>query len=320
MIDPRLVTLRLFAECGTVTATAQRSGYSPSAVSAQLRELQKTLGMRLVTKEGRGLRLTSMGRSLVAHTDGLVRQWEAIKADVLGGGEQAPTDFGLGGFSTAAVHLLAPLAGRLRRDRPDARVHVVEAAPGECFELLLAERIDLAVVIAMQAEVHDDPRFEQVPLLDDPLDVLVPSSHPVAGRTSVPLAELAGEDWITAAPGNAYHALFTAAFTAVGLTPRVAHHVVEWETSSALVAQGLGVGLLPRLAVAGNTGEVVRVRLEGASRPVRKIVAVTRRGALPSPLIRDCLDILRQTAGEIVSTRLEEEGAHAVHAGGPSAP
>ena len=66
MIDPRLITLRVFARCGTIGATAELTGYSPSAVSAQLRELQRVLGMQLLAKDGRGVRLTATGRFLVA--------------------------------------------------------------------------------------------------------------------------------------------------------------------------------------------------------------------------------------------------------------
>ena len=62
MIDPRLITLRTFAETGTIAATAELTGYSPSAVSAQLRDLQNSLGMPLLTQDGRGLRLTATGR------------------------------------------------------------------------------------------------------------------------------------------------------------------------------------------------------------------------------------------------------------------
>ena len=209
MIDPRLITLRTFAACGTVAATAELTGYSPSAVSGQLRELQHSLGMTLLVKDGRGLRLTSSGRYLVRRSDALMAEWEDIRAASLTAGDQAPSQFGIGGFSTASSNLLAPLAAQLREAHSDVGVHVIEASPTRCFELLVAERIDLAVVVAMQGEVQveEDPRFEKIDLLDDPLDVMVHSDHAVAERDSVSLAELAGEEWISAGPGSPYHAL-----------------------------------------------------------------------------------------------------------------
>ena len=308
MIDPRIITLRTFAACGTVAATAELTGYSPSAVSGQLRELQHSLGMTLLVKDGRGLRLTSSGRYLVRRSDALMAEWEDIRAASLTAGDQAPSQFGIGGFSTASSNLLAPLAAQLRGAHPDVGVHVIEASPSRCFELLVAERIDLAVVVAMQGEVQveEDPRFEKIDLLDDPLDVMVPSDHEVAERESVSLAELAGEEWISAGPGSPYHALFVAAFTAAGVTPTVSHETIEWETSAALVGAGVGVSLIPRLASSLGEANVTRVRLSGSGRLSRKIIAAVRAGSRDSPLIRESLAHLRTTARHILSTRLGE--------------
>lgn len=144
MIDARLITLRVFARCGTIGATAELTGYSPSAVSAQLRELQRMLGMQLLTKDGRGVRLTATGRFLVAGSDTLIAEWERLRAAAMEAGDQVQSRFGLGGFSTAAAQLLAPLAATLRTTRPLLEVQVLEANPARCFDLLVAERIDLA--------------------------------------------------------------------------------------------------------------------------------------------------------------------------------
>lgn len=309
MIDPRLVTLRTFALCGTVAATAELTGFSPSAVSGQLRELQKSLGMTLLAKDGRGLRLTETGRHIVRRADELSAVWEDIRASALVAGDQAPEQFGIGGFSTAASHLLAPLAAHLRQTHPTLEVNVLEASPSHCLELLIAERIDLAVLVAIHGEVHleEDPRFQKIALLDDPLDVMLPSDHPVAGQDSVTLSELVGEDWISDYPGSPYRAMFTAAFAAAGLNPRISHEAVEWETAMALVGAGVGVGLLPRLASLEGTNNVSRVRLSGPGRLSRKIVASVRTGSLKSPLLKESLRQLREACQEILSTRLAEE-------------
>ena len=309
MIDPRLITFRTFASCGTIAATAELTGLSPSAVSAQLRELQRALGVRLLVKDGRGLRLTAAGRALVARSDDLVAEWESIRSEVMSEGRETQSVFGIGGFSTAAANLLAPLAARLHREQRAVRVHVVEAGPARCIDLLLSERLDLAVIVAMQsgASVGDDSRFEQFELLDDPLDVLMPSGHPLSARDSVALEELAREPWITDGVGGPYRALFTAAFTAAGITPHVAHEAVEWETAIALVGAGLGLGLVPRLVSVANSEHVVRVRIAGVSRPVRRISAVVRKGSATSPLIAHSLVALRHIASEILATRLAEE-------------
>lgn len=307
MIDSRLTTLRVFAECGTVSATADLTGLSPSAVSAQLRELQRSLDMTLIVKDGRGLRLTATGQTLVRRIDSLFAEWEVMRADALAAGEQTPSRIGLGGFSTAASNLLVPLVARLRASHPEVEVHITEANPARCFELLVAERIDLAVVIAMQADTNEaSAQFEQISLLDDPLDVMMPADHRLAHRESVTLAELAHEEWFTDAPGSPYHALFTAAFTAAGFTPRIAHEAAEWETGMAMVAAGIGIGLVPRLVSLERYNSVMRVHISGVGRPTRRIIAVVRRGSLESPLIQESLAMLRGITQEILEHRLRE--------------
>lgn len=310
MIDQRLKTLRIFANCGTVAATAELTGYSPSAVSAQLRELQRSLGMQLLSKEGRGVRLTAAGRQLVRGADKLVSEWELLRSSALNADDQVPAHLGLGGFSTAAAHLLAPLAQNLRVNRPSVEVELVEAHPEQCLNLLVAERIDLAVIVAAHAGLQsdEDPKFEQVTLLNDPLDVIVPNDHPLAGRSHLHLEELAGEPWITDSEGSVYRALFTAAFAAIGQMPRIAHQAKEWETMSAFVGAGLGVGLLPRLAVLNGLEGVSRVRLAGANHPTRRIVAAVRRGSMGAPLIRESLEFLQSEASRILKVRLAEGG------------
>lgn len=309
MIDPRLKTLRVLARCGTVGATAELTGYSASAVSAQLRELQRVLGMQLLTKDGRGVRLTATGRFLVAGSDAVIAEWERLRAAALEAGGQTQSRFGLGGFSSAAAQLLAPLAFTLRSAHPSMEVQVLEANPARCLDLLVAERIDLAVIVAMQshAQRDEDQRFEQTTLLTDPLDVILPADHSLASRSTVTLEELATEPWITEAPGSAYHSLFAAAFTAVGMTPRIAHEAVEWETQIAFVGAGMGVGFLPRLAPLRNAENVIRLPISGRGKPTRRIVAVVRKGSLESPLIKDSLDILQTKAERILNERLQND-------------
>ncbi len=309
MIDPRLITLRVFAQCGTISATAELTGYSPSAVSSQLRELQRVLGMQLLTKDGRGIRLTATGRFLVEGSDALLMEWESLRAAAMEAGDGMQSTLGLGGFSTAAAQLLAPLAATLRSTRPLLKVQVLEANPTRCFDLLVAERIDLAVVVAMQSDssVENDSRFEQTLLLDDPLDVIIPADHPFASRETVALEELASETWITDAAGSTYRSLFTAAFTAVGMTPRIAHEAVEWETQIAFVGAGLGVGLLPRLAPLHSAEKVVRLRITGRGKPSRRIIAAVRRGSISSPLIQEALGILQARARRILTARPRDD-------------
>jgi DNA-binding transcriptional LysR family regulator len=297
MIDPRLRVLRLFAAHGTVTATAEALHYTPSAVSSQLRTLAEDLGAVLLEPEGRGLRLTPAGHTLLSRCDDLYAQWEEIRSAVAASTQERSGWLRVCGFSTAAAALLPQVAADLARRHPNVTVRIIEADPEECFELLLADHVDLAVVVATaDLPASRDPRFDQRHLLDDPLDLLLPERHPLARRSSVLLGEAADEPWILDRPGRPHHRLVLTACAEAGFTPAVAHEAAEWDTGAALVGAGLGVALAPRLARLPSGYPVVRVPLRGDPSPARHIVTATRRGRRGHPLVARALRVLDDAA------------------------
>ena len=303
MIDARLRVLQVVADRGTLTAAADDLGYTPSALSAQLRTLARDVGTPLVEREGRRLRLTAAGRTLLERSDELFAQWGAIHADVLAAGGSGLGRLRLAGFSTAASALLVEVAAAVRRAHPEVAVQIIEAEPLPCFEMLLAERADIAVVVAGGPLLppSDDPRFEQQPLLVDALDLLVPPDHRLAGRERVRLVDASGEPWITDRPGSIYADLAYAACAAAGFTPHQAHVATEWDTAAAMVAAGLGVALVPRLARLPDYA-LVRVPLRGAGAPVRHVRTSIRRGTADQPEIASGLAELRRVAARIAAT------------------
>ena len=297
MIDRRVRVLRMVATCGTVTGAAEALHYTPSAVSQQLRTLAKDLGVELVVQDGRRIRLTPAARVLLDQTESLYAQWEEIRglvalADAEGGGALR-----LCGFSTAAAALLPRVAAHLQQSEPPWQVRVIEVEPKQCFELLLADQADVAVVVATaELPSADDPRFELNQLLMDPLDLLLPENHRLAHEPHVQLADLADEAWIMDRPGRPYHQLLQSACAAAGFTPAVAHHAAEWDTGAAMVAAGLGIALIPRLAHPPVGYPVVRVALSGEPAPSRRIVTGIRRGSREHPTIAAALRTLAEVA------------------------
>lgn len=306
MIDHRLHVLRLLAAHGTVTATAEALHYTPSAVSHQLRTLAQDLGVTLLVAQGRGVRLTPAARTLLARTDGLFAQWEEIRSAVAASTEERTGALRMAGFSTAAAALLPRVATHIASTLPGVTVRIVEADPEECFELLLADEVDLAVMVAtVSLPPSLDPRFDQRPLLDDPLDLLVPAGHRLAGRSSVQLREAADEPWLMDRPGRPHHRLVLTACAEAGFTPAMAHEAAEWDTGAALVGAGLGVALVPRLARLPAGYAVVRVPLRGDPRPARHILTGVRRGRRGHPVLAAALEVLEEVAHE--SRHLREQ-------------
>ncbi|WP_298890014.1 LysR family transcriptional regulator [uncultured Serinicoccus sp.] len=296
MIDRRLQVLRMVAQRGTVTGAAEALSYTPSAVSQQLRTLGRELGVELLVHDGRGVRLSPAAQVLLDRTDELVSRWEEIRAEVARVAETGGGVLRLAGFSTAASALLPPVAARVRAEL-GGEVQIVEADPEECFELLLTGRADVAVVVAVATlPASTDPRFEQRHLLDDPIDLLVPEGHPLAGQESVALRDLAAERWIMDRPGRPYHELLQTACTGAGFTPSVAHYAAEWDTGAALVGAGLGIALVPRLAHVPAAYPVVRVPLHGDPAPARHLRTGIRRGSAGHPSVAAALRALEDVA------------------------
>jgi DNA-binding transcriptional LysR family regulator len=282
MIDlRRLQVLRMLDEHGTVTAAAAALHLTPSAVSQQIRLLGRDVGVELLERVGRGVRLTPAARVLLGHADRLYADWEGVLAEAAA----APAGgmLRLCAFPTALAALLAPAAAGLRDS--GVAVELTEAGNAECFALLLAGAVDIAVVLpAPDAPPRDDPRFDQRPLLHDPFDLVVPADHPLASVAAVDLASAAGEAWIGADRGDD-SAIVLAACSAAGFAPRIAHSTEGWNGAVALVSHGFGVCLMPRLAPIPAHHRVVRIPLRGAPAPSRLVLSCVRRGSRGQPAI-----------------------------------
>ncbi|BCK67052.1 LysR family transcriptional regulator [Streptomyces libani subsp. rufus] len=311
MIDPRLQTLRVLHQRGTVTATAEALHLTPSTVSQQLRQLSSRLGLELLEPAGRNVRLTPAALALVEHADALFARWEEARADLAGYGDGVAGRLRITGVATAIAGVIAPAVARLREELPRLAVEIGEDPGENRFELLLAGRADIAVVIPApggpppgsrrpdrELPPSDDARFTQRPVLEEPQDLSVPAGHRFAGRVAhgMTLAEAAGESWIRAGdPADQHQLLLTACATA-GFTPRVRHDAVDWYAVAALVAHGFGICLIPRLAPVPERCPVVRVPLRGEPLPVRRFLAAVRRGSERRPPVARGLAALR--AGE----------------------
>ncbi len=299
MIDTRLQVLRVVASTGTLTAAAHSLGYTPSAVSHQLRTLSRELGVVLLEPQGRGVRLTAAATTLLRRSDDLFAHWETIRAEVQQVSGDGAGHLRLAGFSTAASALLPAVARAVMEAFPRSPVQIVEADPEVCVAMLLAQGVDVAVVVGTAGLPTEDARFEQQPLFDDPLDLLVPAGHRLAERRSMLLSDAAEEPWIMDRPGSAHHQLVMTACAAAGFTPRHLHRVVEWDTGAALVAAGFGVSMVPRLARIPGGDELVRVPLRGDPAPVRHVRTLVRSGTSEQPEIALALAALRAEAERV---------------------
>jgi DNA-binding transcriptional LysR family regulator len=289
----RLQALRELDRHGTIAAAAGALNLTASAVSQQLSALERDVGRRLLEPHGRGVRLTPAAAILLEHADVLFAQLERLDAD-LEADAAAGGHVRVAAFPTAVAGLVAPAASALR----PAGVHlaVTECEAPEAFRRLATREADL--VVSMEhtgAPQADDPRTYRRDLVADVMDAALPDDHPLASRPGLSLRSLRGEDWVLPPVGWTCDEVVTAACQAAGFTPRAAHRTGDWVATLALVAAGLGVSVLPRLArIAAPPGVVLRP-LRGDP-PLRQVFAACHRGAEARPAISATLDALADAA------------------------
>jgi DNA-binding transcriptional LysR family regulator len=149
--------------------------------------------------------------------------------------------------------------------------------------------------------------LERTHLLDDPFDLLVPSRHRLARRATVALGELAGETWIGGTEDGAYGRIVDRSCRTAGFEPRVLFGSDDYNAVQAFVAVGLGVAMLPRLALAVMRPDIARVAL--AEPPVRRITAARLAASFRSAATASMLDVLQATAEAFAASPPAKTGA-----------
>ena len=174
----------------------------------------------------------------------------------------------------------------------DLRVTTQDMEPEESLPALKLGELDLAIAQEYAfAPKPSDPAIERTDLLDDPLGVALPESHPPAAADHVDLAALEAEPWIAGCEGSFCHLVVIHSARAAGYEPRLAHITDDFAVSYALAQAGAGVGLVPELAGPPPSGVVVVKPVKGAP-PSRRIYAAVRAGSGARPAVAAMLDAL----------------------------
>jgi molybdate transport repressor ModE-like protein len=298
MLDlERLRALHAVAEHGSVSAAAEVLHVTTSAVSQQLAKLERETGQKLLERNGRGIRLTDAAELLVRHADRILSMVETAEADLEAHRGAVVGQLTVGAFPTAIRGLAATALPRLRREHPQLRVLVQECDPSDSVPMLLRGRLDVAVVQDWSNSPMSLPEgLARGLLCVDVADVALPAGHPLAGRDSIELKELAGEPWISSTPDSICCEWLTHTLRLTDCEPRIEHMAYEYATQLALVATGLGAGILPRL---GRCDVPDGVRVVGL-RPLltRRVFALWRRETARRPAISAIVDALRAAAPE----------------------
>lgn len=294
----RLRMLRELADHGTVAAVAEVMSMTPSAVSQQLKTLQKEAGVALLEPAGRRVRLTDAGQVLVGHAEQVLAALDRAQADMDSYRTTARGQVTVSFFPSGAAMLLAPLIAGAREAGIEVLGRDVDVPAARAPQQLA----DFDVVVVHRDERDRTawgPRFTSAVLLREPLDVLLPPGHPLADNTALRLSDLADQDWIGVEGGLMVDDVFKSIATLTGVTPRIAQRVNDFRVVEELVQAGIGIALLPRYVVLARN--LVRRPISDI-RLARRIEAVTRTGADARPAIALVLEELRTIAARTVGS------------------
>src|SRR5215218_7953757 len=194
----RLRLLRELSERGTIAAVADALQFTPSAVSQQLAILEREVGVPLLERAGRGVRLTDPALVLVEHAGALLERAALAEADLAAAAGTVTGRGRIAAFQSVALNLALPAMQALARDAPRLRCELIEAEPEHSLPALALGDVDLVLGDEWRHQPRRLPEgLQRHDLLVDRVLLVLPARHPVGRRyqDAVPLAALAGEVW-----------------------------------------------------------------------------------------------------------------------------
>ncbi|MCJ1706735.1 LysR family transcriptional regulator [Microbacterium sp. VKM Ac-2923] len=290
-----LRVVKAIADTGSITAAARSLGYSQPAVSQQLRRLERRAGMPIVERVGRGVRLTEAGRVLARHAAAVTTALDAAAGDLAELRGLRAGRVRIAAFPSASSTVVPRVIAAVTARRPGVSISFVEAEPPEAIVAVREDRADVALTYSYPGDRRElDLAATGLAVRtvggDDTVLVL-PVDHPAA-EGPIDLSRLAGERWIAGCPQCRGHLLEACA--RAGFVPDIAFETDNYIAVENLVAQGVGVAILPRMAVASFpllTG-IAAPRLPDAE--ARTLHVVTARGAENVPAVGVALEVLTE--------------------------
>jgi len=288
-----LRALRSVAALGTLARAADELGFTASAVSQQIKRLERQVGVPVLAPAGRGVVLTPAGQALVDSAPEVFQALERCAEAAQSVADGAPRGvLRVVAFSTGIRGLLAPALPRLAAHCPDLRLHITEEDPDQALRNVDAGTADLALAHDADGLPYPMPAaLSRRHVHTDVGDVVLSRTHPLARRdTPLTGADLAGQAWVTSPPGTVCHQWFRRLFAGAAEQPDVRHLVDDFATQLSLVAAGEVIALIPRLARPPLPDGLVARALRRP--PKREVHAAWRHSADASPAIQAVLGAL----------------------------
>jgi DNA-binding transcriptional LysR family regulator len=304
----RLLVLREVARRGSFSAAAEALSYTQSAVSQQIAALEAETGMTLLVRRPRGVSLTAAGQTLMGHAEGVLADLEAAEAALAAIAGLRGGRLRMASFPTAGATLMPLAIATFRERHPDVELTLAEGEPEQIAPRLRAGELDLALLFEFDEESPREPSsgrasgsdgdgLTRVELLEDPLYLALPRAHRLAERRRLRLGDLRGEAWVQTAQASPCARHVVRCCHAAGFEPNVSFQSDDYQTVQGLVAAGVGVALIPELALSVVREDIV-IRALSPRPPARRVIAATAAGARLLPAAPAMLSVLEEVACE----------------------
>jgi DNA-binding transcriptional LysR family regulator len=282
LLDPRrMLVFAEVARSGSLAGAAQVLGWTQQAVAQHVRRLERDTGCALVVRNSRGVTLTEAGRTLATHADALIVRLRAARAELDALSDLRAGRLRLAAFPSACATFVPAAIALLNQRAPGLDLRLTEAEPEEALGLLADADVDLAITFDydnVPISRNGSAKPISTTLFDDPLVLVVPAAHPLAGRTDTDLADVADQRWIAGCPRCRTHLVTAAA--GQGFLPDIRHSTDDYVVTQTLVAAGLGVALLPALAI--EAARALQVAIVGLRRHPPRRISLSSRPDIPA--------------------------------------
>jgi len=245
------------AETGNFTEAAYTINLTQSAVSHALAALESELGVTLLERNRKGVvAITSVGQKIIPHVRALLAQAEAIEQEAKAAHGESSGKLRLGSVSSFCPDVFAGVLTRFRASYPDIETVFFEGSMREVAEWIESGVVDIGFVL------HPTCGIESTLITTDELCVLVPVGHPLRAEKAVAIKKLREEGLIMAKEACAFQLIEKAGFGPNGLKPYIRYQASDSATILAMIREGLGITLMPRMTLPKKLEGVVALQLD----------------------------------------------------------
>jgi LysR family transcriptional regulator, hydrogen peroxide-inducible genes activator len=263
---------------------AERSFVSQPTLSAQIKKLETYLGVQLIERQPRKVTLTEMGARILPLARSILQESDEIVSLARNDHDPLSGKLKVALIPTIGPYLLPLVARKLRKQLPLLKVMLYEYQTQPLLEKLRAGDIDLGI-LALPVPLDG---LEARPLYDEDFTLAVPSNSPLAKRSNVKLDDLSGETLLLLEDGHCLRDQALDVCSRIDVKESEDYRATSLETLRQMVAAGLGITLLPKLATRGPFGSGQGLTVKEFSRPVpsRSIGAVWRKSTARTDAIK----------------------------------